>query len=361
MPTQADPTVGAPAPYRRRQDDLLLEVDHLEVHFAPGTRGRTVRAVDDVSFDIAPGETLGLVGESGCGKSTTARAVLQLPPPTAGRVRFAGSELTGRRGAARRGARRGLQILMQDPASSLNPARRIGDIVADALAVTGTPGPHDRLVASLLGRVGLDASIMHRRPRELSGGQCQRVALARALAAEPRLLICDEPVSALDVSVQAQVLNLLEELKAEHGLSLLFISHDLAVVGHIADRVAVMHRGRLCEIGPTSAVFGEPAHPYTAALLDAVPDPRRRRTRPSAAVTPPEASSGAAHSSLAPPSGCRYRTRCPAARERCAHDDPPPAPVGPDHVVACHFPLTVRSPSGGGSGAAGHGPGAPGH
>ena len=337
----------------RRRDDIVLSVENLVVEFPLGHGGR-VQAVSDVSFDVARGETLGLVGESGCGTSTTARAVMHAPRPTAGAVTLAGRDLGALGDEALRRLRPEMQMIFQDPISSLNPRRRVLDIVAEGLSIWGRrDGAADR-VAALLRDVGMDPeSAGRRRPHEFSGGQCQRICIARALALDPTVLICDEPVSALDVSVQAQILNLLEDLKAIHQLTMLFIAHDLAVVKHISDRVAVMYLGKLCEVGPAGALYAAPAHPYTAALLDAVPEPD-----PDVPVSP-ESLAGDLPSPLAPPSGCRFRTRCPQAEERCAAEEPQLRPVnvdGADHVVACHFPL-VEAATPVTVGGAGHVPG----
>jgi len=315
----------------------LLQVEDLVVEYGAG--GRTVHAVSGVSLSIARGETLGLVGESGCGKSTLGRAVLQLRPPTAGRVAFDGVELTTLGGAAMRRMRRRLQMIFQDPISSLNPRRRVGDIVAEPLATAGIADRRERArrVHAMLGAVGLDPDLaVGRRPHEFSGGQCQRICIARALILEPEMIVCDEPVSALDVSVRAQILNLLEDMKDRYGLTLLFIAHDLAVVRAVSDRIAVMYLGRICEIGPTGAVFATPAHPYTRLLLDAIPVPDPT-VRPAATVPV-----GEPPSPIAPPSGCRFRTRCPRADARCAAETPELREVAPGQLVACHHDLTHR-------------------
>jgi peptide/nickel transport system ATP-binding protein len=316
--------------------EALLTVEELEVRF-PAGHGKVVHAVSGISLDVVEGETLGIVGESGCGKSTTGRAILQIPKPTSGRVAFQGIDLTTLDGDALRRTRTALQMIFQDPISSLNPRRTVNDIVAEPLAVwkRGDEDERAKVVRTTLEAVGLDPdAVGERRPHQLSGGQCQRVSIARALVLEPKLLICDEPVSALDVSVQAQILNLLEDMKARYGLTLLFIAHDLAVVKHISDRVAVMYLGKLCEIGPPDALYQAPAHHYTAALLASVPvpDPTVDRTR--------VAIEGEVPSPVDPPSGCRFRTRCPAAIERCSTEEPQVREVGPGHYVACHVPLT---------------------
>jgi peptide/nickel transport system ATP-binding protein len=316
------------------RSDPLLRVEELEVRF-PAGGGRTVQAVSGISLDVLEGETLGIVGESGCGKSSTGRAILQLPRPTAGRVEFEGRDLTTLSGEELRRTRPALQMVFQDPISSLNPRRTVGDIVAEPLRAWGDerPAERDALVAENLGTVGLDpGTVLTRRPHQLSGGQCQRVSIARSLVLRPRLLICDEPVSALDVSVQAQILNLLEDMKQQFRLTMLFIAHDLAVVKHVSDRVAVMYLGKICEVGPPDLLYREPAHHYTSALLAAVPVPDPTVTR---RATAPE---GEPPSPTDPPSGCRFRTRCPAADEQCAVDEPLLREVGPDHFVACHHP-----------------------
>jgi len=277
------------------------------------------------------------VGESGCGKSTLVRAVLQLRRPSGGTVTFAGTELTTLGGEAMRLMRRRLQLIFQDPIASLNPRRCIGDIIAEPLVIAGIADKAERArrVREVMVAVGLDPdNAMGRLPHEFSGGQCQRICIARALILEPELVICDEPVSALDVSIRAQILNLLEEMKRRYGLTLLFIAHDLAVVKAVSDRIAVMYLGKLCEIGPTERLFAKPAHPYTALLLEAipVPDPAVRPAANVAVGEPP--------SPLAPPSGCRFRTRCPRADARCAAEVPELRETDGGHFAACHHPLT---------------------
>jgi peptide/nickel transport system ATP-binding protein len=313
----------------------LLEVDNLVVEYAVGNK--TVHAVSGVSFDIARGETLGLVGESGCGKSTLGRAVLQLRRAVSGRVLFDGEDLTAMQGEALRKIRRRVQLIFQDPIASLNPRRRIGDIIAEPLIIAGVKDARERdeRVANVLNAVGLDpALVMGRLPHEFSGGQCQRICIARALVLDPDFIICDEPVSALDVSIRAQILNLLEEMKARFGLTLLFIAHDLAVVKAVSDRVAVMYLGRLCEVGPSERLFARPAHPYTALLIEAipVPDPDVRPAESVPVGEPP--------SPIAPPSGCRFRTRCPRADQKCRDEVPELQAVRPGQYAACHHPLT---------------------
>ena len=315
--------------------DPLLKVENLVVEYAVG--GKTVHAVSGVSLEIARGETLGLVGESGCGKSTLGRAVLQLRAAVSGRVMFDGEELTAMHGERLRIMRRRAQLIFQDPIASLNPRRKIGDIIAEPLVIAGYKDAKKRheLVCEVLSAVGLEpALVMGRLPHEFSGGQCQRICIARALVLNPEFIICDEPVSSLDVSIRAQILNLLEEMKARFGLTLLFIAHDLAVVKAVSDRVAVMYLGRLCEVGPSEQLFARPAHPYTALLIEAipVPDPDVRPAESVPAGEPP--------SPIAPPSGCRFRTRCPRADQQCASEMPELRPVATGQYAACHHPLT---------------------
>jgi len=323
----------------------LLEVRNLSQAFRlprlwPFAPPRVVHAVSAASFSVLSGECLGLVGETGCGKSTLARTIMQSPRPVAGDVLLLGQSLVSADPVALRLLRRQMQYVFQDPFASLDPTWRVGNLVAEPLRVAGDWDRRriDGRVAELLELVGLDpARYRDRRPRELSGGQCQRVGVARALALAPRLLICDEVVSGLDVSVQAQLLNLLEDLRREIGLSYLFISHDLGVVRHICDRVAVMYLGRIVELGPSDALYRNPLHPYTAALLGAVPRiaraSRDKRARPARLT-------GELPSPLAPPSGCHFRTRCPRAAPICAAQPPPMRTGASDHAVACHFPLS---------------------
>jgi len=314
-------------------NDPLLKVDNLVVEYS--VAGKTVHAVSGVSLEVARGETLGLVGESGCGKSTLGRAVLQLRRPVSGQVVFDGHDLVAMSGDALRRMRRRVQLIFQDPIASLNPRRRIGDIVAEPLVIAGVKdrAERERRVREVLSAVGLDPDlVMGRLPHEFSGGQCQRVSIARALVLNPEFIICDEPVSALDVSIRAQILNLLEEMKARYGLTLLFIAHDLAVVKAVSDRVAVMYLGRLCEVGPSEQLFARPAHPYTALLIEAIPHPDPD-VRPSESVP-----IGEPPSPISPPSGCRFRTRCPKADQRCIDEVPELVPIAPDQLVACHHP-----------------------
>jgi len=329
-----------------RADAALVEVRGLKVHFKMkresmfGPPSSPLQAVDGVDIDIRRGETLGLVGESGCGKSTTGRAILQLYKPTAGSVRFDGAELTNLSGGAERAMRRRMQMVFQDPYASLNPRMTVGRIVATPLEVHGLASGRAKTarVDELLKTVGLSPQFADRYPHEFSGGQRQRIGIARALAVDPEFIVADEPVSALDVSIQAQVINLLEELQSRLGLTYLFVAHDLAVVRHISNRVAVMYLGRIVEVADRNRLYEEPLHPYTVALLSAVPvaDPeieeRRRRIILTGDVPTP----------VNPPSGCRFHTRC-WLRERlgrpenCVSDDPPLQDVGDDHMVACHW------------------------
>ncbi|WP_159920615.1 ABC transporter ATP-binding protein [Rhodococcus sp. WAY2] len=313
--------------------EVLLEVSGLEVDFRSG-RSDVVRAVAGVSFDVRRGETLGIVGESGCGKSTTARAILQLPRPTGGTVRFDGRDLTTLSDKEMRSVRRRLQVILQDPIASLNPRRKVRDIVAEGLAIWGL-ADRDERVHRAMEAVGLDPDATgDRLPGEFSGGQCQRISIARALALEPEMIICDEPVSALDVSVQAQIVNLLEDLKDQYGLTLIFVSHDLSVIRIVSDRVMVMYLGKVCEIGPAAALFADPKHPYTKMLLDALPVPDPEVTTEAAAPV------GEMPSVISPPSGCRFRTRCLRATTYCAEVEPLATEIGEHRYVSCHFPLS---------------------
>jgi oligopeptide transport system ATP-binding protein len=320
----------------------ILQVEDLVKHF-PVQVGivfkRTVghvRAVDGVSFELHKGETLGVVGESGCGKSTLAQVLMRLEPPTSGRVRFHGEDVFAKRGKALQALRRSIQIVLQDPYTSLNPRMTVGDIVGEPFDIhpdVAPKGERRKKVQELLDVVGLNPEHINRYPHQFSGGQRQRIGIARALALKPEVIICDEPVSALDVSIQAQVMNLLDELQREFGLSYLFIAHDLSVVRHLSDRVAVMYLGKIVEIGTEDEIYNRPAHPYTQALLSAVPvpDPAVRAARARIRLT------GDVPSPVNPPSGCRFRTRCWKATEIC--EDEEPALVvrgGGHHPSACH-------------------------
>ncbi|MCB0952903.1 MAG: ATP-binding cassette domain-containing protein, partial [Microthrixaceae bacterium] len=301
--------------------------------------GRKVSAVSNVSFDLHKGETLGLVGESGCGKSTTGKAIMQLPRPTRGMVKLGDTELTALKGSALRATRPRMQMIFQDPISSLNPRRAVADIVEEPLRIWNLGDAEQRRakVNEVLETVGIDVdAAAERKPHEFSGGQCQRISIARAVVTDPDLIICDEPVSALDVSVQAQILNLLEDMKARYGLTLVFVAHDLAVVKNVSDRVAVMYLGKLCEIGPPQELYTSPSHPYTSALLDAIPVPD-----PEVATDEKEHLGGDLPSPIDPPSGCRFRTRCDRATDVCAQAEPQMQPVDDDHFVACHHPLVT--------------------
>jgi peptide/nickel transport system ATP-binding protein len=302
------------------------------------TKAGLVRAVADVSLDVAQGESLSIVGESGCGKSTLARAILQLPRPTAGAIAYQDNDLTTLSGAALRRLRPELQLVFQDPISSLNPRRRVRDIVAEPLDIwsIGTRAERAERVNKMLLAVGLDPDVYAgRRPAQMSGGQCQRVAIARALISGTKILLCDEAISSLDVSLRAQVINLIEDLKAEFGFALLFIAHDLAVVKNISDRVAVMYLGRVVELGNTDDIYADPAHPYTLGLLGAV------RSIEMDQETTADVVPGEPPSPINPPSGCPFRTRCPFAQEICAEEIPRLRPIGAGgRTVACHFPLT---------------------
>ncbi len=321
---------------------VLVEVDHVVKEFAV-TSGAlvqrklgTVKAVSDVSLTIRSGETFGLVGESGCGKTTIGRMVVALESPTSGALRFGDEDIVGLSGEALRRRRRDMQMMFQDPYASLDPRMRVGSILREPLTVQriGTRDEQRRHVMRMLDEVGLPARSAELYPHEFSGGQRQRIGLARALALEPKLIVADEPVSALDVSIQAQILNLLKELQERHGLTYLFISHDLAIVKYMADRIGVMYLGKLVEIGPARDIYARTAHPYTKALIDTIPvaDPTQREHRGRHIH-------GELPSPLDPPSGCRFRTRCPFAQEVCAEEEPPLRPFGEGHLAACHFPL----------------------
>jgi peptide/nickel transport system ATP-binding protein len=328
----------------------LLEVKALKMHFpfgagVLGNRERTLKAIDGVSFAIRRGETLGLVGESGCGKSTVGKLIMRLLQPTAGAIRLDGHDMLRLKGHDLRQARRQVQMVFQDPYSSLNPRLRAETIVGEPIESYETISTTERQerVAGLFDKVGLRRDMMNRFPFEFSGGQRQRLGIARALALSPALIVADEPVSALDVSVQAQVINLMVRLQKELRLAYLFISHDLAVVEHIAHRVAVMYLGKIVEIGPKREIFAAPRHPYTRLLLSAVPvpDPRHKRETPLLGGDVP--------SPLNPPSGCAFSTRCPLAFERCRQEEPSLILRGDDHLAACHFDTAERLMNGPGS------------
>ncbi len=313
----------------------LLEVQDLKVHFpvraGPFARRAVVRAVDGVSLRVGRGQTVGVIGESGSGKTTLGRAILRLVEPTSGAVRLDGEPLAGLSGARMKAVRRRMQVIFQDPTASLNPRMSVGAILTEALHIhsVGAASERPARVGSLLERVGLSASAAAKRPHELSGGMRQRVGIARALSIGPDIVIADEAVSALDVSVQAQIINLLQDLQDETGMAMLFIGHDLSVVQHLCARVVVLYLGRVMESGSVAEVFGRPRHPYTRALLDAAPviEPERRRARVILSGEPP--------SPLSPPSGCVFRTRCPHAQARCADVEPPLEASGDDHAAAC--------------------------
>jgi peptide/nickel transport system ATP-binding protein/oligopeptide transport system ATP-binding protein len=326
------------------QSTPLIQVRNLRKYFAI-TRGiifqrqiGAVKAVDDVSFDVLAGETLGIVGETGCGKSTTARLLVRLLDPTSGQILFDGEDVAQRKGDTLKALHREVQMIFQDPYSSLNPRKTVGSIIAEPFAIHGLlrgEGERKKRVQELMDRVGLNPEHYNRYPHEFSGGQRQRIGVARAIALEPRLLVADEPVSALDVSIQAQVLNLLRGLQREMGLTLIFIAHDLSVVRHMCDRVAVMYLGKLVEVAPSEALYGFPRHPYTGALLSSVPVPdpvggRRERQLLSGDVPSP----------ANPPPACRFHTRCPKAQEVCGTEEPPLEDKGNGTRAACHFPLT---------------------
>jgi peptide/nickel transport system ATP-binding protein/oligopeptide transport system ATP-binding protein len=342
------PLAAATAPSPRGDagatGEAIVQVRDLVKHF-PLTSGiffqrqiGAVRAVDGVSFDIRRGETLGLVGETGCGKSTTAKLIMRLLQATSGQVLFEGEDISRLKGARLKELRRAMQMIFQDPYSSLNPRKTIGSIIAEPFAIHGEVTDKDerrRVVQELMETVGLNPEHYNRYPHEFSGGQRQRIGVARALALKPKVLIADEPVSALDVSIQAQVLNLLRDMQRQFGLTVVFIAHDLSVVRHMCDRVAVMYLGRVVEIGPGDALYGYPRHPYTGALLSAVPVPD-----PSLHGGDRRLLSGDVPSPANPPQACRFHTRCPKAQELCSQQDPPLEDKETGTLAACHFPLT---------------------
>lgn len=319
----------------------LLKIEHLSKHYGgrrslierlTGVPHTVVRAVNDVSLSITKGEILGLIGESGCGKSTLGRAILRLHEPTSGRVTFDGVDVTALDAPALKAMRRRMQIIFQDPYASLNPRRTVAEIVGLSLELHGLASGEEAraIVARIIERVGLKANQLDRYPHQFSGGQRQRIGIARALVSNPEFIVCDEPVSALDVSIQAQIIALLLELKREMGLTYLFISHDISVIGYLSDRVAVMYLGEIVEMGPVDAVLSNPRHPYTQSLMSAVPEIERVGPRTRVRLT------GDLPSPLHPPSGCKFHTRCPLAVDRCKTLIPKTETVAPGHTVACH-------------------------
>ena len=323
-------------------DAPLLSVRDLKVHFPMPKRHLfsqhrdTIKAVDGISFDLRPGETIGVVGESGCGKSTLGRAILQLIPSTGGQIVWLGDDLAKRSAREVRDRRRDMQIIFQDPLASLDPRMTVGDIIAEPLDTffpSMTRSERRERVRDLMELVGLMPQMINRYPHEFSGGQCQRIGIARAVILRPKLVICDEPVSALDVSIQSQIINLLMELQEELGLALIFISHDLSVVRHISHRIMVLYLGKLVEMAGRDELYDNPRHPYTQALISAVPlpDPDVERSKRRIVLT------GDLPSPLSPPSGCYFRTRCPKATDLCARQAPDMVQVGPGHVSACHY------------------------
>lgn len=320
----------------------LLKVEHLHKEFPTGSgfmggkfSKKVVSAVNDLSFEIRAGETFGLVGESGCGKSTTGRAIMHLDPPTSGKVYFEGRDISKMNKKELKAMRREMQFIFQDPYASLNPRMTIGEIISEPMVIHGIGTPEERIerVRELLDVVGLNPEHINRYPHEFSGGQRQRVGIARSFILRPKLIICDEPVSALDVSIQAQVLNLLKDLQKQYGTAYLFIAHDLSVVQHISDRVAVMYLGKMVELSDWKSLYAEPNHPYTQALLSAVPIPdpdvQQNRKRIILAGDPP--------SPIDPPSGCRFHTRCPIAQAKCSEETPEFRDIGEGHFCACHY------------------------
>ncbi len=318
------------------EQDAMLVVDDVKKHFAVGGLGRqqtTIRAVDGISFSVRKGETFGLVGESGCGKTTLGQTIIRLYEPTSGRVTFNGQDISHAKDAQLRKMRRGMQMIFQDPAASLDPRMTVGSIIAEPLNIfgIGTQEQRRERVRELLRVVGLNSYFVNRYPHEFSGGQRQRIGIARALAPNPQMLICDEPVSALDVSIQAQVLNLLRDLQREFNLTYVFIAHNLAVVAHISDRVGVMYLGKMMEIGGSKTITEQPSHPYTKALISAIPVPTPGLRKDRVVL------SGELPSPAKPPTGCPFHTRCPVAQPNCVTDTPLLTPRGPDHWVACHY------------------------
>ena len=313
----------------------LLEVDNLQVAYR--TKRGVLQAVDGVSFSVEAGETLGLVGESGCGKSSLGKAIMRLVEPTSGSIRMDDVDITHLSARSLRPHRKRFQMVFQDPSGSLDPRQRIGDLIEEPMVFhrTGSRSERKQRVRDLMAQVGLHPDVINRLPHEFSGGQRQRIAIARALALEPKLIVCDEPVSALDVSLQAQILNLLSDLQRDRGIAYLFVSHDLSVVQHLADRIAVMYLGQIVEIAPRTELWRSPAHPYTRALIDAVPvmDPRLSRIADKALLK------GDLPNPYSPPTGCRFSSRCPQVVELCRTTSPSLTEVAPGHVAACHFAL----------------------
>ena len=338
--TTSAATGDAPAPVLAAEP--LLELEHLRVWFPVRSRGLRagkgqVRAVDDVTLTLYQGETLGLVGESGCGKTTLARCLVRLNDPTGGALRFRGTDLVGKRNRALHAFRREVQMVFQDPQASLNPRKRVGQIVGAGVRLRGgSARSRTAEVAALLRQVGLDPEHAQRYPHEFSGGQRQRIGIARALGAQPKLIILDEPVSALDVSIQAQVVNLLDDLQDELGLSYIFVAHDLSVVRHVSDRIAVMYLGKIVELSVAASLYERPKHPYTATLLEAIPIPDPDRVREKHNIA-----QGELPSPIDPPPGCRFNTRCRFATEICRQVEPPLTRYPDGHLAACHHPLNV--------------------
>jgi oligopeptide transport system ATP-binding protein len=340
VPPQAAPDLLSPpaATNGARTGDEILRVDHLKKHFKVGGgflggKAVTIHAVDDVSFNVRRGETFGLVGESGCGKTTLGQTIVRLYDPTSGQIRFNGTDISRLSASQMRPHRRDIQMIFQDPSASLDPRMTVGTIIAEPLSIAGIGNRNERRerVQELLKVVGLNSYFANRYPHEFSGGQRQRIGIARAIALNPQLVVCDEPVSALDVSIQAQVLNLLRRLQDQLHLTYLFIAHNLAVVAHISDRVGVMYLGKLVEIGEAKIVTERPKHPYTQALISAIPIPEPGRRRQRIILQ------GDVPSPANPPSGCRFHPRCPIARPNCAVDEPMLEEKDPDHWVACHY------------------------
>ncbi|HVC38901.1 MAG TPA: ABC transporter ATP-binding protein [Candidatus Dormibacteraeota bacterium] len=336
-------SVSATSPEASAGSEAFLEVRHLVKEF-PVTAGAvmqrrigSVKAVSDVSFSVAKGETFGLVGESGCGKTTIGRLIVGLEKPTSGEIWFEGRAISQLKGSAYRRQRRDLQLMFQDPYASLDPRMRVGTIIREPLTVQkiGTREEQGARVRQLLREVGLSPKSVDLYPHEFSGGQRQRIGLARALTLNPKLIVADEPVSALDVSIRSQILNLMNGLQESHGLTYVVISHDLSVVKYLSDRIGVMYLGKLVELAPSAEIYARPAHPYTMGLINAIPepDPKRERAKNLAPVV------GELPSALNPPSGCRFRTRCPRVQDICATEEPPLRSFGPEHLAACHFPL----------------------